>query len=459
MKENYSSEIPLLLFVNMKEDLLLSVKQIKYYEVLCLKSINYNIFSHSAYDWIIQLIGIGIVFDCEIEEKNAIIFINGHRHSIVKAINKYSLKMLLDITQKITFVKYSPMIIAFSIIQISREKFLNSKLINSHLFNKLINLYGIDFNDYKKCYEEIKSTDIDNIIEKEKDNKEEKIFDYQNKNNDQNKLKKKISKQYSIENTHLPNNIFKNGKNFILKNINQKEKFLFENNNNQKAYNFIANKLNEKKSIISIKKTIIENKEKYENIIDKKISLIDKNIKLSNVKPKNVKILTITSKTKASESYDNLPLINLRIETKIDPINKNSRLKLMKSSTELIKIDYNSATKMTNTKENKFNHNLSNLSNNNIKINKIDEPLNKLDPIRKTIFKLGEKAPIKRKSLDKIKIFQFKKATNSLPFNEKIKEIKTNNNIELIKKNIDKISFKLKKNINYRLGKFIRMPS
>ena len=48
------------------------------------------------------------------------------------------------------------MYIAFSLIQLAREKYLDKSSIRPELFNNLINLYGIKFNDYKKCYQEIK---------------------------------------------------------------------------------------------------------------------------------------------------------------------------------------------------------------------------------------------------------------------------------------------------------------
>ena len=42
-------------------------------------------------------------------------------------------------------------------MQISREKYLDKNSINPKLFNKLINLYGVIFNDYRKCYKELKA--------------------------------------------------------------------------------------------------------------------------------------------------------------------------------------------------------------------------------------------------------------------------------------------------------------
>ena len=144
-------------FCCIKKKTYLTIEKISYYEIECLKTIKYNIFSYSAYDWLSELITIGFVFDCEINKNNSIILINGHRHSIINTISKYALKMLLNITPKDIFIKYSPMYIAFSLLQIAREKYLDKKSINPKLFNKLINLYGIIFNDYRKCYKELKA--------------------------------------------------------------------------------------------------------------------------------------------------------------------------------------------------------------------------------------------------------------------------------------------------------------
>ena len=449
MKETESNEPPLLLFANLKEDFLLSVKKIQYYEVLCLKSVNYNIFSYSAYDWIIQLIGNGIIFNCEIDDKNSIIMINGHRNSLVIGIKKLALKMLLDLTQKNVFFKYSPMHIAFSIIQLVREKYLNFNLINKDLYNKLINLYGIKFDDYKKCYEELKLYEVENISEKEKEEqKEQNILDYQYKSNE-NKLKQRIIKQHSIENSHIANNIFRKGQKFLLNNNNLKDKFIFEKENSLKA-----KKINE-----NLETNAIKYNEKDNKIVGTNGNENQNNIQFNDSIQKKIKILPAINKKKSLESYDNLPLINLRIETKIEPLKEKSKTKIMKSSKNLFRIHNNSVTKINNIRENKFNQNLYNIPNKTININKFDEPLINLAPIKKTMLKLKENNPNKRKSLNKIKIFQFKNSTNLFQFNENNKGLKKNNNIELIKNNIDKISFKLKKKFDYRLGTNKRIAS
>ena len=86
-----------------------------------------------------------------------IILIKGHRHSIINAINKYAIKLLLNLTSKNIFFKYAPVYLAFSLIQMAREKYLDKDLIKPKLFFDLVNAYGFTAGDYMKCYEEIKS--------------------------------------------------------------------------------------------------------------------------------------------------------------------------------------------------------------------------------------------------------------------------------------------------------------
>ena len=144
-------------FCNISNDIYLYPDKIAHYEDLCIKRMNYNIFCYSSYDWIEQFISNGIIFNSEINENNEIILINGHRHSLVKALNKYSIKLLLHFTTRSLFFKYSPMYIALSIIKLTREKFIDKSMIKHKLFRKLLDLYGVDFPKFKECYDELKS--------------------------------------------------------------------------------------------------------------------------------------------------------------------------------------------------------------------------------------------------------------------------------------------------------------
>ena len=150
-------EPPLESFFNISKNIYLSPTKIAHYEEFCLKRINYNIFIYSAYDWITQLISNGIIFNNEIDENNEIIHINGHRHTLVNVLNKFCMKLLLRLTTKNCFFKYSPMYIALSIIKLSREKYINKNMIKTKLFHKLLDLYGVNHSSFKECYEELKS--------------------------------------------------------------------------------------------------------------------------------------------------------------------------------------------------------------------------------------------------------------------------------------------------------------
>ena len=249
-------------------------------------------------------------------------------------------------------------------------------------------------------------------------------------------------------------NIFRKDQKLLFNNKSLKDKFIFENNGIKKDNSVKIKKLNEE-----TEKNVIKYNEKDNKIIWTKTKEYHKDILFNNSFQKKIKILPAINKKKSLESYDNLPFINLRIETKIEPLKEKSKMKIMKSSKNFFKIYNNSVTKINNIRENKFNQNLSNISNKDININKLDDPLINLAPIKKTMLKLKENNPNKRKSLNKIKIFQFKNSTNLFQFNENSKGLKKNNNIELIKNNIDKISFKLKKKFDYRLGTNKRIAS
>jgi len=94
----------------------------------------------------------------------------------LNTINKYAIKLLLHLTNKNLFFKYSPMHIAMSLIQITREKFIDKTLIKPKLFSKLINLYGVNQKDYEKCYEEIKSDIKESNLENDKEKEKESII-------------------------------------------------------------------------------------------------------------------------------------------------------------------------------------------------------------------------------------------------------------------------------------------
>ena len=200
LKETDIYEPSLDSFFDLSKGIYLSPDKIAYYEVLCLKKIKYNVFSYSAYDWITELIAIGVIFNCEVNSSNEVILIKGHRHSLVNTINKYSIKLLLNLTAKSIFFKYSPMYIALSLIQIAREKYIEPNLIKPKLFYNLINLYGINQNDYKRCYEEVKGEVNEENNGKERENR------YQNDdNNEEQTIKRTQERNESTKKAYKKN--------------------------------------------------------------------------------------------------------------------------------------------------------------------------------------------------------------------------------------------------------------
>ena len=335
LKETDIYEPTLDSFCYMKKKIYLSMEKIAYYEVVCLQSIKYNVFSYSAYDWLSELNTIGYVFDCEINKSNEIILINGHRHSLINSIHKYAVKKLLSITVKDIFIKYSPMYIAFSLMKLAREKFIDKEIINQKLFNKLTNLYGVSYNDYKKCYKELKE-DNDNQNEnnenEEKDNpkKEEENKDNSNKKSlnlgSSNKLieiddHSKIDKGVVVVNKTKSTNSINRIKASLFK---AKEEQNLKNDNNEKDdenNKSISDKDN------SIDENIIvldeNNDEKGNMKIDQNLDLYIKNnsnedtnknklkssSNLSNIKLKGKEHISINC-TNIFNSNDNLPQVD-----------------------------------------------------------------------------------------------------------------------------------------------------
>ena len=183
---------------------------------------------------------------------------------MVNAINKYAIKLLLDLTNKNIFLKYAPMYMAFSLIQIAREKYLDKELIKPKLFYDLVNIYGITPGDYIKCYGEIK---IEIHLENDKTPKEEKSHNLKdrNENDINNELKtaegtgssKKFPDKNKNENStdkfrstkilfHIKENLITNNDNFNEKESPEKEK---EAGHTSNEISKIKKKIKSKKSI------------------------------------------------------------------------------------------------------------------------------------------------------------------------------------------------------------------
>jgi hypothetical protein len=223
---------------------------------------------------------------------------------VINAINKYAIKLLLDLTSKCIFFKYAPMYTAISLIQIAREKYINKAMIKPKLFYNLIKIYGINPNDYTRCYEEIKR-EINENSNSEKDNnnriKEEKQ-DLNIENDDSDKIERTESTKNSTFNKHknvyVPNKIKSSNviarindnhdKNSIRKNNNEVEnskEIEIEKSNEDKEFELSLNEIKSK---------------------DKK----SKNKKQNFPSMKTVNHLSIDCSSNFYPSNDNLPYMN-----------------------------------------------------------------------------------------------------------------------------------------------------
>ena len=132
-------------FNNINSGILLSSKLLLLYEMNCLKFLNYNIISYSTFEWLNVITSNGYIFEGEIDNSD-----------YINEIHLYTLKLLIALTPKIIFIKYSPLYNAIAIVQIGRENKIGESKINKELFMKLLLLYDIDYKIYEKCYKDMK---------------------------------------------------------------------------------------------------------------------------------------------------------------------------------------------------------------------------------------------------------------------------------------------------------------
>ena len=253
-KETDIYEPELYIFCNNDSEYNLNIERISYYEAKCLKLMGYNFFVFSTYDWLNTFMGIGYIFEGEIDKNNS---------EEINDMNTYAFKLLVNITPKNIFFKYSPLYNAVSIIQICREDKLDKSKINNALFDKLLALYYINFKDYENCYNEIKYS-------LENDNSERYSSYSHNSNQDS------IRKNRTLGELHFDKNDFENIKrinnfgNRIIKfnskrKLNLKQNFrdsfqlkLFNSNfnNNQEKIHLGTNSNNKNKNKIKRQKTL-----------------------------------------------------------------------------------------------------------------------------------------------------------------------------------------------------------
>lgn len=145
-RENDIFEPEAYVFCDFDWDFDLTPDKILYYETKCLKAIKYDFFIYSTYDWLSIFMGMGYIFEGEIDSIEEI-----------NEINAYTFKLLIAITPIALFIKYAPLYNAISIIQICREDKIDKNKINVVLFTKMLSLYNLKFSDYENCYNDIKA--------------------------------------------------------------------------------------------------------------------------------------------------------------------------------------------------------------------------------------------------------------------------------------------------------------
>ena len=253
-KETDIYEPELYIFCNNDSKYNLNKERISYYEAKCLKLMGYNFFIFSAYDWLSTFMGIGYIFEGEIDKNNL---------EEINEINTYAFKLLVAITPKNIFFKYSTLYSAISIIKICREDKLDKNKINNNLFDKLLDIYNITFKDCENCYNEIRfALDNDNSeristysgasnidsIKKNRTLGEMQLDkkDFENLKKINNKFGNRIIKFNLRRKLNLKQN-FKDS--FQLKLLNSNYRFKTYSNNNQESINSRRKNHNNKNTI------------------------------------------------------------------------------------------------------------------------------------------------------------------------------------------------------------------
>ena len=253
-KETDIYEPELYIFCNNDSKYNLNKERISYYEAKCLKLMGYNFFIFSAYDWLSAFMGIGYIFEGEIDKNNL---------EEINEINTYAFKLLVAITPKNIFFKYSTLYSAISIIKICREDKLDKNKINNTLFDKLLDIYNITFKDCENCYNEIRfALDNDNSeristysgasnidsIKKNRTLGEMQLDkkDFENLKKINNKFGNRIIKFNLRRKLNLKQN-FKDS--FQLKLLNSNYRFKTYSNNNQESINSGRKNRNNKNTI------------------------------------------------------------------------------------------------------------------------------------------------------------------------------------------------------------------
>ena len=166
-------------FIQFHEKYILQIDEMIKYEIICLQLIDYNLINYSPYDWLIVLLSNGFIFEEEIKDKPA---------NIINNTYNYIKKNLALITAKSFFFQYNPFKIAFSLIQIGREKYIGED--DGKYFKFIKDLYKVKFSDYENCYKEIKNEILNSNNKKSSNTQIDKKVNFKPENLSSNQLSK-----------------------------------------------------------------------------------------------------------------------------------------------------------------------------------------------------------------------------------------------------------------------------
>ena len=148
------------------------IKNIKYWQIFCLKNLDYNLSKNTAFDYLYLFFELGIIFTKE--------------NIDIISIYNYCFNLLDILINNYNICKYNQYVLAMSIIHIN---FNNNKYFNNKIFKYI---YGVDFSKlkYKLCINEINNM-INNIYHL--NNFEIPLINYQLTNNN------KINNNHNID--------------------------------------------------------------------------------------------------------------------------------------------------------------------------------------------------------------------------------------------------------------------
>ena len=343
-------------FNQIESNITLTKEKIGLYESLCLKYINYNFFSYSTYEWLNILMSNGYIFEGEIDDDE-------NTNDKVNDIYNHTYKLLVTITPRNIFIKFSPIYMAIALIEISREEKIDKNRMNIECFGRLLVMYDIEYDDYINCYKQIKALLIkDNGIRSSKLKLQQKL-----KNS-------KIKLQ--LYNTSGPRKTNKKFHSIIVNNSINNSKIYNQNRKNIEIMEFIGSLPNiynmetnktfktEGQTIIGRNFKVLKPKNEILNRIFIQNKIL-KNREGSSADSKNLKVNTINEVSNTSPSQINILLRNGTFDSfednkKLSKLLYRNNLKNHKENNSII-INNNSDSSghknIIDFENNKFNNN------------------------------------------------------------------------------------------------------